>query len=143
LANNSNQIIQSDNAVIDYTTISVIIDTLNKQQKAIADLQAAGTHSVTTVDSATGLPTTVQGTRKVEAGWEPIKGPTVDITYSFNSKPSSVVGTVISTSKTQGGYVYVSKSITATSATFTYVGNAKPTKDTKSLLLYWVAVGFA
>lgn len=137
----SNKIIQSDNAVIDYTTISVMIDTLNNQQKSIEDLQAAITHSQINVDPTSGSTTTVQGTQKVAAGIVPIKGTTVDVAYSFSSKPSSVVGTVLSNTKTQNGYAYISKTITNTGATFTYVSKTAPTAQTTGLYLYWIAVG--
>ena len=136
----SNKIIQSDNAVIDYTTISVMIDTLNNQQKAIEDLQAAITHSQVTADPATGATTTVQGTQKVAAGVVPIIGSTVTVSYQFSSKPTSIVGTVLSGSTTHNGYVYVSKTITATEATFTYVGKNLPTAASHAYL-YWIAVG--
>jgi len=136
----SNKIIQSDNAVIDYTTISVMIDTLNNQQKAIEDLQAAITHSQVTADPATGATTTVQGTQKIMAGVVPITSSTINVTYSFSSKPTSIVGTVLSGSASYNGYAYVSKTITATGATFTYVGKNIPAAA-NHVYLYWIAVG--
>ena len=137
----SNKIIQSDNAVIDYTTISVMIDTLNNQQKAIEDLQAAITHSQVNVDPATGTTTTVQGTQKIAAGIVQVTSPTINVSYSFSSKPTSLVGTILSNSSTNNGYAYISKTITNTGATFTYVGKTAPTAKTTGLYLYWIAVG--
>jgi len=139
-SNNSNQIIQSDNAVIDYTTISVIIDTLNKQQKAISDLQLATMHESLTVDSVTGNTVSNQGVQKVAGDRVAITQNPIVVKYSFSQPPSSVVGVVFSATKTQTGYVYLSKAPTATSATFNYVGKPLSAKQT-GLFLYWMAVG--
>jgi hypothetical protein len=135
----SNKIIQSDNAVIDYTTISVMIDTLNSQQKAIEDLQATVNHTSSTVDPVTGQKSTSSGPMVMHGGWVPItKNGNVDITYSgFNAKPSSVIGVVQSTSNPKNAGCYINKTITQNGASFTVYGLTSFTGAN----LYWMALG--
>jgi hypothetical protein len=135
----SNKIIQSDNAVIDYTTISVMIDTLNKQQKAIEDLQATINGTVTTVDPSSGKVTETTGSKKAIGGYVKITSKTIKIDFgsNFTQKPSSLVGTVMSTSKTPA-YVFIDSTITSTGATMTIVTSKK---DFQGMHLYWMAYG--
>jgi hypothetical protein len=135
----SNKIIQSDNAVIDYTTISVIIDTLNKQQKAIEDLQATINGTVTTVDPGSGKVTETTGSKKAIGSAVQIKGKTVKVDFgsNFTQKPSSLVGTVLSSTGT-AAYAFVNSTITSTGASFTIVTSSK---DYKGMYLYWMAYG--
>ena len=79
-------IIQPDNAVIDYSTISVIIDTLNAQQKAIVDLQQSINHTSTSYD-ANGNKVTQTGTQSIQGGYVPITTKTVTVNYSFAGWP--------------------------------------------------------
>jgi hypothetical protein len=135
----SNKIIQSDNAVIDYTTISVIIDTLNNQQKAIEDLYATVNHTSSTVDPATNQTATVSGPMVMRGNVVPIKANgNVPITYSgFTSKPTSIVGVVQSTSNPKAAGCYINKTITQTGASFTVYGLISFTGAN----LYWIALG--
>ena len=134
----SNKIIQSDNAVIDYTTISVMIDTLNNQQKAIEDLQATVNHTSSTVDPATGQVATNSGPLVMRGGYVKITGNSVKVTYSgFTTKPTSVVGVVQSTSNPKTAGCYINKTITQTEADFTVYGLTSYTGAN----LYWIALG--
>ena len=138
----SNKIIQSDNAVIDYTTISVMIDTLNNQQKAIEDLQATVNHTSQTVDLATGQVTATSGPMKLQGGYIKVTGNTSHtISYSgFTSKPTSVVGVIQSTMKSvKGAGCFLNATIGQTSATFTVYG--LPTGTITGTNLYWIALG--
>jgi general secretion pathway protein D len=54
----SNKIIQSDNAVVDYTVISAIIDAVNNQQDSIDSLNSQNNQTATHYD-ALGNPTTI------------------------------------------------------------------------------------
>jgi hypothetical protein len=135
----SNKIIQSDNAVIDYTTISVMIDTLNKQQKAIEDLQATVNGTVTTVDLISGKVTETTGSKKAIGSAVQITGKTVKVDFgsNFTQKPSSVVGTVLSNTGTPA-YAFVSSTVTSTQAIFTIVTSST---TYKGMYLYWMAYG--
>ena len=135
----SNKIIQSDNAVIDYTTISVIIDTLNNQQKAIEDLQATVNHTSATVDPTTGQTATVSGPMVIKGSAVAITANgNVNITYSgFTSKPTSIIGVVQSTQNPKTAGCYVNKTITQTGASFTVYGLTNFTGAN----LYWMALG--
>ena len=138
----SNKIIQSDNAVIDYTTISVMIDTLNNQQKAIEDLQATVNHTSQTVDLATGQVTSTSGPQVTRGNVVPVTGNgNVTIQYSgFTSKPTSVVGVLQSTMKSvKGAGCFLNATIGQTSATFTVYG--LPTGTITGTNLYWIALG--
>jgi uncharacterized protein YlxW (UPF0749 family) len=137
----SNKIIQSDNAVIDYTTISALINTVNAQQSAIENLQAAVNHTQLTVDPNTGQTTAASGTRLIHAGHVPITGTSVTVTFPspFAKIPTSVVGTVLSTKG--DAYAYVSKSVTTTGAVFTIVAKTAPNSKTTGMYLYYVAIG--
>jgi len=134
----SNKIIQSDNAVIDYTTISALINTVNQQQDQIESLQKATTHTDTTYDTVSGLPITTSGAISFQSGRKLIENNHVTINYSF-SKPPTVVGTVLSlSSKGNKAYAYIDKMPTASEASFTIVSSSP--SGTKGMYLYWVAV---
>lgn len=128
-------IIQPDNAVIDYSTISVIIDTLNAQQKAIVDLQQSINHTSTSYD-ANGNKVTQTGTQSIQGGYVPITTKTVTVNYSFTGKPSSVIG-VVQSANGVPAYAYINSTISNTEAKFTIVANS----ITKNMNLYWIAVG--
>jgi hypothetical protein len=137
----SNKIIQSDNAVIDYTTISVMIDTLNNQQKAIEDLQALNVHSAIKTN-ADGTTTTVTGTKTVQGNHLLVTGNgtyTVKFDKPFNSQPTSVVGTILTTTGAKAGCI-LSKTIANDSAQFTVFG-LSGTSGVKGTYLYWMAIG--
>ena len=135
----SNKIIQSDNAVIDYTTISVMIDTLNNQQKAIEDLQATVNHTSAATDPVSGQTVTTSGPMVMKGGYVKITANgNVNITYSgFTSKPTSVIGVVQSTSNPKTAGCYINKTITQTGASFTVYGLTSFTGAN----LYWIALG--
>lgn len=135
----SNKIIQTDNAVIDYTTISVMIDTLNNQQKAIEDLQAIVNHTSSTLDPATGQKSTTSGPLVMKGGYVKITANgNIDISYSgYNNPPTSVIGVVQSTSNPKTAGCYINKTITPTGASFTVYGLTSFTGAN----LYWLALG--
>jgi hypothetical protein len=133
----SNKIIQSDNAVIDYTTISALINTVNQQQDQIESLQKATTHTDTTYD-INGLQIKSIGTMSFQSGRKLIENNHVTINYSF-SKPPTVVGTVLSlSSKGNKAYAYIDKMPTASEASFTVISSSP--SGTKGMYLYWVAI---
>jgi hypothetical protein len=133
----SNKIIQSDNAVIDYTTISVMIDTINKQQKDIEDLKAALTHTDTAVNAQTQAVISTTGYRVIRAGHvQGTVGQDFAVSYSgFTTKPTSVIGIVQSTKNPKTAGCYINRTITQTETHFTVYG------ATGTVNLYWIAVG--
>jgi len=138
----SNKIIQSDNAVIDYTTISALINTVNAQQSAIENLQATVNHTQMTVDPNTGQTSTTSGTQLIQGNAVPIKSTTVTVKFpkAFASKPSSVVGTVLAANG-DNAYAYVKQTVTATEAVFTIQAKTAPNSKTTGMYLYWMAIG--
>jgi len=137
----SNKIIQSDNAVIDYTVISALIDTVNQQQQNINDLLAIVNHTAVTFDPVTGNATQTPGIQLIDGGViqaiqaSSFKAVTVKFNKNFTNYPTTVVGVVQST---QGAaYCYLSKTNTATEAQFTIVANS----SVKQCNLYWYAFG--
>jgi len=138
----SNKIIQSDNAVIDYTTISALINTVNSQQSAIENLQATVNHTQLTVDPNTGVTSSTSGTQLIQGNHVQILGTSVTVKFpkAFATIPSSVVGTVLS-AKGDQAYAYVSKSVTQTEAVFTIVAKTAPNSKTTGMYLYWMAIG--
>ena len=137
----SNKIIQSDNAVIDYTVISALIDTVNKQSQDIQDLQAIVNHTQSTVDPSTGNIVQTSGAQILDGGVvtnipsSSFKSVAVTFHKPFSSKPTTVVGVVQST---QGSaYCYLSATNTPSAAQFTIVANS----SVKTCNLYWFALG--
>ena len=136
----NNKIIQSDNAVIDYTTISALINTVNAHESTIQQLVAANTHSSTIVDTTTGNTITTTGQQIVQANHvskiTPSQFKSVVVTFPqpFNNV-TSVIGVVQSTKG--NAYCYLSKTLAKDSAQFTIVAGTGVT----TCNLYWIAVG--
>jgi hypothetical protein len=123
----ANLITQPDNAVIDYTTITAMINAINTLQSEIDNINAA-------VGKTPG-----GSTKTVQAGHMPINSPNQTITINFDT-PFSTKPEVVGTVMYGGGtplYCYMPHSIALDSVTFTL--NAKVPKGTA--YVYWVAVG--
>ena len=136
----NNKIIQSDNAVIDYTTISALINTVNAHESTIQQLVAANTHLSTVVDTTTGKTITTTGQQIVQghhvSNITPSQFKSVVVTFPqpFNNV-TSVIGVVQSTKG--NAYCYLSKTLAKDSAQFTIVAGTGVT----TCNLYWIALG--
>lgn len=131
----SNKIIQSDNAVIDYTVISAIIDAINSQQDIIDNLKTQQDSTVNQYDELGKIVSSIKGSSKTIGNKVAITKNPVVVTFPAGSftKVSAVVGTVVSTKKTNA-YAYLQK-FDNTSATFTIVGTLT------GCTLSWIATG--
>jgi hypothetical protein len=131
----SNKIIQSDNAVIDYTVISAIIDAINSQQDIIDNLKTQQDTTVNNYDELGKLVSSRVGPLKTIGNKVPVTKNPVVITFPSGSftKVLAVVGTVVSTKKTDA-YAYLQK-FDNNSATFTIVGTLA------GCSLSWIATG--
>ena len=131
----SNKIIQSDNAVIDYTVISAIIDAINSQQDIIDNLKTQQDGIVNEFDDLGKLVSSSKGSSKTIGNKIAVTKNPVVVTFPAGSftKVSAVVGTVVSTKKTNA-YAYLQK-FDNNSATFTIVGTLS------GCTLSWIATG--
>ena len=120
----SNKIIQSDNAVIDYTVISAIIDAINSQQEIIDNLKTQQDSTVNNYDELGKLISSIKGSSKTIGKEYPLKADQKSATITFDSgsftKVSAVVG-IIKSSKSNSAYAYLQK-FDNNSATFTIIG---------------------
>jgi hypothetical protein len=130
----SNKIIQSDNAVIDYTTISVLIDTVNKQQDQIDQLIANATNVIVNPDGSTA-----SGKQVIDSGHTLYAGATTRVTFKkiFTSPPD-----VVAFCSSQDGVVRTAYLGKATVPTKTYVDvNVSPAPPSSKGYIWWIAVG--
>ena len=130
----ANLIPQSDNAVIDYTTISAVINAVNTLAKQVDELTGISSSSKTTTGATSINPKLLQsGHEKITS----TDGSKITITFEkqYVTKPT-VVGTVMYSGGTPL-YCYMPKSISTSEVTFA-LNKAVP-KGTA--YIYWVAVG--
>ena len=132
----SNKIVQSDNAVIDYTTIQSLIDAVNQQQQDIDNLNAGRKEYLPTTGSDGTVSTLKSGVQQIESGYVQITGSSVVIkllkTYTtrpnitFSTQGAGPVTAWIAGESAWQGFNQVTVSL-----------SAKPTGGR----LYWIAVG--
>jgi hypothetical protein len=133
-------IVPSDNAVLDYTTISTLIDAVNTLQADVISLKSSLT-TVQTQVNADGSTTTTTAPQVIKSGVVVIgSGATsIDVTVPGMSKINSIVGTMYNPSGSVANtscFAYL-HTISGTTATFYISG-----KTTSNYLkLHWVAVG--
>ena len=135
----ANKVVQSDNAVVDYTTIQSLITAVNdlvSEVKTLSD-KSQGT---TTKQNTDGTTTVVKsGLQSIDSGHVsiPSKGKTVKVTFNktFASKPD-VTATVMFSGKAITPYLAGSTALTKSNATFSLSED-----PSGSAVLYWIAVG--
>ena len=132
----SNKIIQSDNAVIDYTVISAIIDAINSQQDSIDSLNSKNNQTITHTALDGTVVTTVGPTKTLGSFKAVDSSGNVKITFPSNyfNKVNSVVGIVFSPKKIPAT-VYLT-SFDNNSANFSVVA-----KSYTGMNVHWIATG--
>jgi len=135
----SNKIIQSDNAVIDYTVISAIIDAINSQQDIIDNLKTQQDTTVNNYDELGKLVSSRVGPSKTIGSFKAVDSSgNVKITFPSNyfNKVNSVVGIVFSPKKIPAT-VYLT-SFDNNSANFSVVA-----KSYTGMQVHWIATGIS
>ena len=134
----SNKVVQSDNAVIDYTTIQSLIDAVNNMQNDIDSIKLNQQQIIPTKtnDGTTG--TVKSGIQQVDAGTIGLSSSTVKITFNkiFSARPT-LTCTVSGAGDT---YAYIPGS-TSWSGNNTVTVKIHGTPAGGSL--HWIAVGIA
>lgn len=136
----SNRIIQSDNAVVDYTTITALINAVNDLQIQVDSINNATTHTSTTVNAAGQTVTSPTGQQIVRSGYEPFVANQsyVDITYQGFAKAPNVVAMCSDTSgKARTAYLSKSAKPSATGARI----SISPVPTSTGGKVWWIAVG--
>jgi hypothetical protein len=135
----ANKVVQSDNAVVDYTTIQSLITAVNDLVTEVNTISSKNQGSVT-VQNPDGTTTlTKKGTQAVDSGHVsiPATGKTVKVTFgkTFSSRPD-VTATVMFSKAPIYAYLAGSAALTTSGAEFSL--SADPNG---SAVLYWIAVG--
>jgi hypothetical protein len=138
----SNKIIQSDNAVIDYTTITSMINAINDLQNQVDLMNNANTLSNTTVNPVTGqvVPSTSgalvvrSGTVQVPAG-----ATTQAISYTgFKTAPTVVA--MVSDAAGTARTAFMTNQASRPTASGAII-HITPKVGTSNCFLFWIAVG--
>jgi len=125
------KVIQSDNAVVDYTTIKALIETVNNLSDTVDKINLGSK----TTDPATGKVVT----QLVDASLQTFNAGVsqVDVYFKkkFTDKPN-VVATLMGGSKATFAYIGTATDLTKSSVRFTL-----SQASTGSMTIFWVAVG--
>jgi hypothetical protein len=124
------KVIQSDNAVVDYSTIQTLIDTVNNLSDAVDKINTASKTKDATGKTVSQL---------VDSGNVQVASGSLDVKVTFNktfiAKPD-ITATLMGGTKAMTVHIKNWAALTNTSATFTLSEAA-----TSSTKLYWIAVG--
>ena len=134
----SNKIVQSSNAVVDYTTIQALIDAVNSQQQFIDNLQSASTAKSTMVDSAGNIISQVQGVQKIQSHAYKIEKGQTSLKFTFPEGPFQIIPYFVASVSGTKAYAYVASGSDITKA------DVKVTLSTPAdngTYIHWVAVG--
>lgn len=127
------KIVQSDNAVVDYTTIQTLIDTVNNLSDAIDGLKTASKTTDSTGKVVTQL--VDSGSVQLDPNSSQI---TVKFKKTFTSKPD-VTATLMGGPKAMAVHIRSYADLTASSVTFSFSEPAPG--QTAPGRIYWIAVG--
>jgi uncharacterized membrane protein len=136
----SNRIVQSDNAVVDYTTITALINAVNDLQVQVDTLNSNTNHINTTVDASGNVVQKSVGPTVVHSGHQPfVAGQSyVDITYpNFSSNPTLVATCSDNTGVARYAYFSGANLPKTSSARI----NITPTPTKASGYVWWIVVG--
>jgi hypothetical protein len=139
----TNVVVQSDNAVVDYTTIQSLIDAVNSLSAEVDQLKVDN-QAITTKVNADGTTSQVaSGKQIIDSGNVPIptSGKTVTVKFNktFSAKPD-VTAIVMFASKAIVPFIASSADLTLSSVTFSLSEDPGGAKGGTSRI-YWIAVG--
>jgi hypothetical protein len=128
------KIIQSDNAVVDYTTIQSLIDTVNNLSDVVDKLNI----SSKTVDATGKVVTQI-----VDSGFQVLNVNSSNVTIkfkkTFTAKPV-VTATLMGGPKAMSVHIQSFADLTSSSVTFSFSEPA-PGETGGSAYIHWIAVG--